>query len=135
MDDLGGPTVARRVAATRGRVNVFLQSTVVVAQERVREEPSAHVLGLLRWRLPLFSVVAPTVVGQDASRQQGRVEYQHQKPTQGETRMLGSSSAGRGRVDEQGVHDVRQWVQHAIHPGYFRRDEVSPLDAWRLGGV
>ena len=50
-----------------GRVDVFLRSTVVVAQERVGEESSTHVLDLSRWKLSLFPVVEPPVVGQDAS--------------------------------------------------------------------
>ena len=54
---------------------------------------------------------------------------------QGQTRVLGRPSAGRGRVGDQGVHDVRQWVQHPDLPGHFRRTEVSHVDARRLGGV
>ena len=58
-----------------GRVDVFLRSTVVIAQERVGEESSTHVLELSRWKLPLFPVVEPPVVRQDASsRRRGGVE-------------------------------------------------------------
>ena len=91
-------------ASTMGRVDLFLRSTVGVAQERVGEESSTHVLGLSRWRLPLFPVVEPPVVGQDASsRPWRRLE---QPPPQGQTRLLGRPNAGRGRVDDQGVYDV-----------------------------
>ena len=122
-----------RSCVNDGRVDLFLRSTVGVAQERVGEEPSAHVVGLSRWRLPLFPVVESPVVGQDASsRRWGRLE---QQPTQSQTSVLGGSHAGRGRVGDQGVHDVRQWVQHLEFPDHFRRFEVSPVDARRLGGV
>ena len=58
-----------------GRTDVFLRLTVIAAQERVGEEPSAHVPGLSRRKLSLFSVVEPPVVGQDASsRPRRRVE-------------------------------------------------------------
>ena len=50
MDDPGGPTVVRPAASTMGRIDLFLRSTVVAAQERVGEEPSA-----------------PRALGQDAS--------------------------------------------------------------------
>ena len=82
-----------------GRVDLFLRSTIGVAQERVGEESSAHVPGLSRWRLPLFPVVEPPVVGARcvvaSMGKTGVVAL-----PQNQTSVLGRPPAGRGRVGQ-----------------------------------